>query len=181
MTLDRIATGNCFLFHQSASKHGRRTFLYSPLIELVCNGQLWARAALRQLRSYNVEQREYLAATIWREPRKRLLLFSIFWHEHNRLTLKITITSLYWRYLDLLVYYSAKMSSRRQNGLSFVPKTMLTWVPREARGGLKAIAAKRLPTLLSLYPHSFSLLSVSFSQSVSFQHMDIVGLSQAEL
>ena len=33
-----------------------------------------------------------------------------------------------------------KMSSHGQNGLSFVPKTILTWVPREARGGLKAIA-----------------------------------------
>ena len=32
---------------------------------LICNGQLWARAALRQLRGHNVEQREYLAATVW--------------------------------------------------------------------------------------------------------------------
>ena len=31
---------------QSASKHGRRTFLYNAIRELVCNGQLWARAAL---------------------------------------------------------------------------------------------------------------------------------------
>ena len=82
------------------------------------------------------------------------------------------------------------MSRHRQNGLSFVPKKILTWVPREARGGLKAIAGKRLTTLLSLYQHSFLLLSASFSQSVvfparlcskPFQHIDIVGLSQAEL
>ena len=82
------------------------------------------------------------------------------------------------------------MSKHRQNGLSFVPKKIHTWVPREARGGLKAIAGKRLTTLLSLCPHSFLLLSVSFSQSVvfparlcskPFQHMDIVGLRQAEL
>ena len=30
--------------------------------ELVCNGQLWARVSLRQLRSHNVEQLDYLAA-----------------------------------------------------------------------------------------------------------------------
>ena len=39
-------------FGQSASKHGRRTFLYSEMRELVCKGQLLARVALslRQLR-----------------------------------------------------------------------------------------------------------------------------------
>ena len=36
-----------------------------------------------------------------------------------------------------------KMSRNGQNGLSFVPKEILTWVPREARGGLKVIAGKR--------------------------------------
>ena len=40
--------------NQSASKHGRRTFRYSVMRELVRKGQLWARAALRQLRSYKV-------------------------------------------------------------------------------------------------------------------------------
>ena len=39
---------------QNASKHGRHTFIYSAMRELECNGQLWARAALRQLRSYKV-------------------------------------------------------------------------------------------------------------------------------
>ena len=82
------------------------------------------------------------------------------------------------------------MSRRRQNGLSFVPKKILTWVPSEARGGLKAIADERLTTLILLYPHSFMLLSVSFIQSVvfparpcskPFQYIDIVDLSQAEL
>ena len=38
----------------SALKHGLRTFLYSAVGELVCSGQLWARATLRQLRSYKV-------------------------------------------------------------------------------------------------------------------------------
>ena len=37
---------------QSASKHGWRTFLCSPMRELVCKGQLWARVTRRQLRSY---------------------------------------------------------------------------------------------------------------------------------
>ena len=40
--------------NQSASKHGQRTFLYSAMRELVCNGELLARAALKQLRSYKV-------------------------------------------------------------------------------------------------------------------------------
>ena len=35
--------------NQSALKHGRRIFLYSAMGELVCSGQLWARAALKQL------------------------------------------------------------------------------------------------------------------------------------
>ena len=41
-------------FNQSALKHGRRTFLYSAIRELVRSGQLWAKAALRQLRSFKV-------------------------------------------------------------------------------------------------------------------------------
>ena len=36
-----------------------------------------------------------------------------------------------------------KMSRHGQNELSFVPKKILTWVPREARGDLKAITGKR--------------------------------------
>ena len=36
-----------------------------------------------------------------------------------------------------------KMSRHGQNRLSFVPKKILTGVPREARGGLKAISGKR--------------------------------------
>ena len=39
---------------QSASKHGQCTFLCSAMGELVCNGQLWGRAALGQLCSYKV-------------------------------------------------------------------------------------------------------------------------------
>ena len=70
-------------------------------------------------------------------------------------------------------------------------KKIFTWVPREARGGLKATAGKRITTLLPFYGHSFLLLSVSFSQSLvfsgslcskPFQHiLDTVGQSQAEL
>ena len=83
------------------------------------------------------------------------------------------------------MYYFAKMSRHGQNGLSFVPKKILTWVPREARVGLKATAGKRATALLSLYPHSVLLLSVSFSQNLVFEtisaHSGIVGLSQSEL
>ena len=40
--------------HQSALKHGWHTFLYSAMGELVCSGQLWASAALKQLPSYKI-------------------------------------------------------------------------------------------------------------------------------
>ena len=46
-------------------RHGYRTYQNSTMRELVCNGQLWARAALRQLRSYTVGQREHFPATVW--------------------------------------------------------------------------------------------------------------------
>ena len=51
--------------NQSALKHGRRAFLYSAMGELVCSGQLWARAALRQLSSSKVGYREHFPATVW--------------------------------------------------------------------------------------------------------------------
>ena len=35
----------------------RRTFLYGAMRELVCNGQLWARAPLRQFHSYTLQGR----------------------------------------------------------------------------------------------------------------------------
>ena len=38
----------------------------------------------------------------------------------------------------MLVYYSAKTSRHRQNGLSYVPKKIRTWMLKEASGGLKA-------------------------------------------
>ena len=46
-------------------------------------------------------------------------------------------------------------SGHRQNGLSYVPKKIRTWMLREARGGLKATVGNRVTTRLSLYPHSF--------------------------
>ena len=51
-----------------------------------------------------------------------------------------------------------KTSRHRQNGLSYVPKKILTWMLREARGGLKATAGDRVTTRLSLSPHSFLFL-----------------------
>ena len=47
-------------------------------------------------------------------------------------------------YLGSLVYYSAKMSRHRQNGLSYVPKKILTSILREAREGLKATVENRV-------------------------------------
>ena len=57
------------------------------------------------------------------------------------------------------MYYSAKTTGKtsrhRINGLSYVPKKILTSMLREARGGLKAVADNRVTTILSLYPNSF--------------------------
>ena len=83
-----------------------------------------------------------------------------------------------------------KMSRHGQNGLSFVPKKILTWVPREARGGLKAIEVKKQQPYYH-FIHTgvcyflflsarvlFSLLGYARNHLSTF---DIVGLSQAEL
>ena len=51
---------------------------------------------------------------------------------------------------------------------SYVPKKILTWMLREVRGGLKATVGNIVTTRLSLYPHSFLFLSVSFRQSLVF-------------
>ena len=42
------------------------------------------------------------------------------------------------------MYYSAKTSRHRQNGLSYVLKKILTWMLREARGGLQATVGNRV-------------------------------------
>ena len=61
-----------------------------------------------------------------------------------------------------------KMSRHGQSGLSFVPKKILTWVPREARGDLKAITDKRQQPYYHFIHTLFLLLYVSFSQSAVF-------------
>ena len=42
------------------------------------------------------------------------------------------------------MYYSAKTSRHRENGLSYLSKKILTWKLREARGGLKAAVDNRV-------------------------------------
>ena len=78
--------------------------------ELVCNRPLWAKAVLRQLRSYKVGGREHFPATVWWKPWKLGLLFNIVLQQHNSLALRIAIKSLEWRYLGFLAYYSARMN-----------------------------------------------------------------------
>ena len=82
-------------------------------------------------------------------------------------------------YLGSLVYYSAKTSRHRQNGLSNVLKKILTWMLREARGGLKATVGNRAKP-------DYHFIRIVFCyflfHSARFQHIsDIVGLSQAEV
>ena len=93
--------------------------------------------------------------------------------------------------LGLAVYYSAKTTRHRQNGLSDVPKRILTWMLREARGSLKATVGNRVKPDYHFICIAFLLFSVSFNQIPVFpcrlcskarQHIsDIVGLSQAEV
>ena len=90
-----------------------------------------------------------------------------------------------------LVYYSAKTSRHRQNGLSYVPKRRLTWMLREARGGLKATVGNRVKPdyhFIHIVFCYFLFLSARFPVfpcrlcSKACQHIsDIVGLSQAEV
>ena len=83
------------------------------------------------------------------------------------------------------------MSRHRQNGLSYVPKKILTWMLREARGCLKARVGNRVKPDYHFIRIVFCSFFVSFSQILVFdgrlcskacQHiLDIVGLSQAEV
>ena len=67
-----------------------------------------------------------------------------------------------------------------QNGLSYVPKRILTWMLREARGSLKATVGNRVKPdyhFIRIVFRYFLLLC-----SKAWQHIsDIVGLSQAEV
>ena len=170
--------------------------------ELVCNGQLWARAAVRQLRSHNVEQLEYLAHDV--EQREYLTSrYEYIWENPGNYccySIYFDISTIVWSsrfynkslmaILGLAGVLFCKMSRHGQSELSFVPKKMLTWVTREARGGLKAAADERQQPYY-YFSHAvfcyFLFLSgrVLFSlpdySSKPFQHIDIVGLSQAEL
>ena len=68
------------------------------------------------------------------------------------------------------MYYSTQTSRHRQNKLSFVPKKTLTWVPREARGALKAIAGIKTDNLtIALSTQFFVILG-----SVSFWPLSII-------
>ena len=60
------------------------------------------------------------------------------------------------------MYYSAKTSRHRQNGLSCVPKKILTWMLREARGGLKAPVGNRVKPDYHFTRIVFCFFSVSF-------------------
>ena len=66
--------------------------------------------------------------------------------------------------LGLLVYYSGKTSRHRQNELSCVPKKILTWMLREARGGLKATVGNRVKPDYHFIRKVFLFFSVSFSK-----------------
>ena len=89
------------------------------------------------------------------------------------------------------MYYSTRTSRHRQNGLSYVPKKILTWMLREAEGVLKATIGNRVQPDYHFIHIFFLFFSVSFSQSLvlpgrlcskASQHtLDIVGLSQAEV
>ena len=161
-------------YGQSSSKHGRCTFLYSAMRELVCNGQLWAGAALRQLRSHKVSQREYFVARVWRKPS----FGSQDYYNKSLMTI-----------LGLAGVLFCENEQTDKIDYRLLRRKYLLECPGKPGEVSKQIASKRLTILLSLYSYSFLLLSVSFSQSLvlpcrlcsePFQHTDIVGLSQAK-
>ena len=94
--------------------------------------------------------------------------YLIYFDSSTIVRLSGLLWSLEWPYLGFLVYYSAKTSRHKQNGLSYVPKKILTWMLRVAREGLKATVDNRVTTGLSLCPHNFLFFSVSFNQSLVF-------------
>ena len=70
--------------------------------------------------------------------------------------------------MGLLVYYSAKTSRHRQNGLSYVPKKTLTWMLKEARGGLKAAVGNRVKPDYHFIHIAFCSFLGFFSQILVF-------------
>ena len=89
------------------------------------------------------------------------------------------------------MYYFAKSSRHRQNGLSYVSKRILIWTLRVARRGLKATVDNRVKPDYHFIRIVFLLFSVSFSQILVFPGrlclkacqdiLDIVGLSQDDV
>ena len=101
-------------------------------------------------------------------------LGSQVYHKKSRITI-----------LGLAGVLFCETSRHRQNGLSYVPKKILTWMPREARGGLKATVGNRVKPdyhFICIAFCSFQFLSARFlcsmAGSKAYQHiLDIVGLS----
>ena len=83
------------------------------------------------------------------------------------------------------------MSRHRQNGSSYIPKKILTWMLREARGGMKVTVGNRVKPdyhFIRIGFRSFLFLSARFFCSLAdyaqkaCQHiLCIVGLSQPEV
>ena len=87
------------------------------------------------------------------------------------------------------MYFSGR---HKHNGLSYVPKKILTWMLREARGVLKATVGNRVHPdyhFIHIVFCSFLFLSArvlcylaGYAQNqVSTYLLDIVGLSQTEV
>ena len=133
-------------FDQSASKHGRCTFPYSSMRELVCNGQLWARATSqlqgRIARAFYMD----MTAVIQYILTAAQSLGSQVYYKRSRMTILELAGVLFW-----------KTSRHIQNGVSYVPKKILTWMLREARGGLKATVGNRVNLIITLSAWFFVL------------------------
>ena len=68
------------------------------------------------------------------------------------------------------MYHSTKASRHRQNGLSYVPKKMLTWMLKEATGGLKSTVGNRVKPdyhFICIVFCSFLFLSARFLYSLA--------------
>ena len=132
--------------YQSASKHGRHIFLYSAMRELVCKGatlgkrgsetasQLQGRTA-RAFSGNSLVKTMEMMAVIQYILTATQCFGSQDYYKKSGMTILGLAGALFWR-----------TSRHRQNGSSYVPKKILTWMLGEARGVLKATVCNRVTT-----------------------------------
>ena len=130
--------------NRSASKHGRRTFLYSAIRELVCSGQLWVRASpeaapqlqgriARAFSSNSLVNTMEMTAAIQYILTGAQSLGSRDYYKKSPVTI-----------LGLAGVLFCENEQAQTNWIIVCSKKILTWMLWEARGGLKALVGDRV-------------------------------------